>query len=419
MTTEVTAEARHTGRAMRFVVLLGVVSLFADMTYEGARSVTGPFLATLGASAAVVGFVSGLGELVGYAVRLVSGYLSDRTGRYWTLTIVGYCVNLLAVPLLAWAGRWEVAVALIVAERFGKAVRTPPRDAMLSHAASRTGAGRAFGLHEALDQVGAVTGPLIVTAVLMVGGTHRTAFAILGIPAIVGISLVIAARLQYPVPRTMEVPDGGREERGGSLPPQFRLYLAGVALVAAGFADFPLMAYHFARTDAFAPQTIALVYSMAMAVDAAAALIWGRLYDRAGLRAMLIAVALSAAFAPLAFLGKGWLPLAGVALVGSGDGGSGVGHAGRHIAHGSGRPEGNGIRRVQQRLRGGLVRRQRDHGSALHPAPCAAGGFFRSRAASCAAVHPGLRAGRSRRESGERRRVIRVNLARLAASGLS
>ncbi|MGQ9807698.1 MAG: MFS transporter [Armatimonadota bacterium] len=320
MTTEVTAEARHTGRAMRFVVLLGVVSLFADMTYEGARSVTGPFLATLGASAAVVGFVSGLGELVGYAVRLVSGYLSDRTGRYWTLTIVGYCVNLLAVPLLAWAGRWEVAVALIVAERFGKAVRTPPRDAMLSHAASRTGAGRAFGLHEALDQVGAVTGPLIVTAVLMVGGTHRTAFAILGIPAIVGISLVIAARLQYPVPRTMEVPDGGREERGGSLPPQFRLYLAGVALVAAGFADFPLMAYHFARTDAFAPQTIALVYSMAMAVDAAAALIWGRLYDRAGLRAMLIAVALSAAFAPLAFLGKGWLPLAGVALWGAGMG---------------------------------------------------------------------------------------------------
>ncbi|MEJ5296933.1 MAG: MFS transporter [Armatimonadota bacterium] len=320
MTGSTAVASQADRKALRFVVLLGVVSLFADMTYEGARSVTGPFLAILGASAAVVGFVSGLGELVGYAVRLVSGYLSDRTGRYWTLTIVGYCVNLLAVPLLAWAGRWEVAVALIVAERFGKAVRTPPRDAMLSHAASRTGAGRAFGLHEALDQVGAVTGPLIVTAVLMGGGTHRTAFAILGIPAIVGISLVIAARLQYPVPRTMEVPDGGREERGGSLPPQFRLYLAGVALVAAGFADFPLMAYHFARTDAFAPQTIALVYSMAMAVDAAAALIWGRLYDRAGLRAMLVAVALSAAFAPLAFLGEGWLPLAGVALWGAGMG---------------------------------------------------------------------------------------------------
>lgn len=320
MTGSTAVASQADRKALRFVVLLGVVSLFADMTYEGARSVTGPFLAILGASAAVVGFVSGLGELVGYAVRLVSGYLSDRTGRYWTLTILGYCVNLLAVPLLAWAGRWEVAVALIVAERFGKAVRTPPRDAMLSHAASRTGAGRAFGLHEALDQVGAVTGPLIVTAVLMAGGTHRTAFAILGIPAIVGISLVIAARLQYPVPRSMEAPAGGREERAGSLPPQFRLYLAGVALVAAGFADFPLMAYHFARTDAFAPQTIALVYSMAMAVDAAAALIWGRLYDRAGLRAMLVAVALSAAFAPLAFLGKGWLPLAGVALWGAGMG---------------------------------------------------------------------------------------------------
>ncbi len=320
MSKPAAAAARVDRRALRFVVLLGVVSLFADMTYEGARSITGPFLGMLGASAAVVGFVSGLGELVGYAVRLVSGYLSDRTGRYWALTIVGYCVNLLAVPLLAWAGRWEVAVALIVAERFGKAVRTPPRDAMLSHAASRTGAGRAFGLHEALDQVGAVTGPLIVTAVLMAGGTHRIAFAALGGPAVVAILLVAAARLQYPAPRALEVRGGAGQEAGAGLPRRFRLYLIGVALVAAGFADFPLMAYHFARTDAFAPQTIALVYSMAMAVDAAAALIWGRLYDRAGLRAMLIAVALSAAFAPLAFLGKGWLPLAGAALWGAGMG---------------------------------------------------------------------------------------------------
>src|SRR5450830_1308752 len=68
--------------ALRFVVFLGVVSLFADMTYEGARSVTGPFLAILGASGAAVGIVAGFGELVGYGLRLVSGFIADRTRRY-------------------------------------------------------------------------------------------------------------------------------------------------------------------------------------------------------------------------------------------------------------------------------------------------------------------------------------------------
>jgi hypothetical protein len=142
--------------ALRFILLVGAVSLFADMTYEGARSITGPYLAMLGASAAAVGFVAGFGELIGYALRLASGYLSDRTGRYWAVTIFGYCVNLLAVPLLALAGSWEAAAMLIVLERMGRAIRTPARDAMLSHAAGRTGLGWGFGLHEALDQTGAV-----------------------------------------------------------------------------------------------------------------------------------------------------------------------------------------------------------------------------------------------------------------------
>jgi MFS family permease len=141
--------------ALRFIVLLGIVSLFADMTYESARSITGPYLALLGASATVVGLVSGFGELAGYALRLVSGYLTDRTGRYWPVTIVGYLLNLFAVPALALTGRWELAVLLIVAERMGKAIRSPARDAMLSHASSQTGLGWGFGLHEALDQTGA------------------------------------------------------------------------------------------------------------------------------------------------------------------------------------------------------------------------------------------------------------------------
>src|SRR3990172_13365334 len=127
--------------ALRFIVLLGCVSLFADMTYEGARSITGPYLQVLGASATVVGIVAGLGELIGYALRLATGYLSDRIRKYWFLTILGYVVNLMAVPALALTNRWEWAAALIVTERLGKAIRAPARDAMLSHATALTGHG--------------------------------------------------------------------------------------------------------------------------------------------------------------------------------------------------------------------------------------------------------------------------------------
>jgi len=154
------------GAAVKFVILLGIVSLFADMTYEGARSVTGPYLAILGASGTVVGIVAGFGELIGYGLRLVSGYISDRTRKYWTITIVGYGINLLAVPLLALAGRWEIAALLMIVERMGKAIRTPARDAMLSHATAKMGHGWGFGLHEAMDQIGAMLGPLVVAGVL-------------------------------------------------------------------------------------------------------------------------------------------------------------------------------------------------------------------------------------------------------------
>jgi MFS family permease len=168
--------------ALRFIVLLGIVSLFADMTYEGARSITGPYLALLGASATVVGFVAGFGELMGYALRLVSGYVSDRTGRYWPITIFGFVLNLFAVPALALTGRWELAAVLIVAERMGKAIRSPARDAMLSHASSQTGLGWGFGLHEAMDQAGAIIGPVILSAVLVCDYDYREAFGILIVP---------------------------------------------------------------------------------------------------------------------------------------------------------------------------------------------------------------------------------------------
>jgi len=304
--------------ALRFVVLLGVVSLFADMTYEGARSVTGPYLALLGASGTIVGLVAGSGELIGYGLRLVSGYLSDRTRRYWAITLIGYGVNLIAVPLLALAGSWPLAAALIIAERTGKAIRTPARDAMLSHATQQTGRGWGFGLHEALDQIGAILGPLLVSAVLYARGGYQAGFAILLIPALLALSVLLAARVIYPRPQDLEALTPELKTQGFSR--AFWLYLGAVALVAAGYADFPLIAYHFEKTDLLGPAWIPVFYAVAMGVDALAALIFGRLFDRIGLVTLVIVSLISACFTPLVFLGDGSAALLGVALWGVGMG---------------------------------------------------------------------------------------------------
>jgi MFS family permease len=302
--------------ALRFVVLLGVVSLFADLTYEGARSVTGPYLALLGASGTIVGLVAGTGELLGYGLRLLSGYLSDRTRRYWAITLLGYGVNLIAVPLLALAGSWPVAAALMIAERTGKAIRTPARDAMLSHATQQTGRGWGFGLHEALDQVGAILGPLLVSAVLYLRGDYRAGFALLLIPALIALGVLLAARVIYPRPQDLEMSTPELKTQG--FPRAFWLYLGAVALVAAGYADFPLIAYHFEKTNLLGPAWIPVFYAVAMGVDALAALIFGRLFDRIGLVTLVIVSLLSAFFAPLVFLGDASLALLGVALWGVG-----------------------------------------------------------------------------------------------------
>ena len=258
------------GSALKFVVLLGIVSLFADMTYEGARSITGPYLAVLGASATVVGIVAGFGELIGYALRLVSGYVSDRTGKYWTVTLCGYFINLLAVPLLALAGSWPLAAFLMVAERMGKAIRNPSRDAMLSHATHRIGRGWGFGLHEALDQIGAILGPLIVAAVLYFRGGYRMSFAILLGPALMALAVLLAARMLYPRPRDLE--PASSELRTKGFPRIFWLYLAAVSLIAAGYADFPLISFHLEKQSVVPQVWIPVFYSVAMGVDALSAL---------------------------------------------------------------------------------------------------------------------------------------------------
>ena len=304
--------------ALKFVILLGVVSLFADMTYEGARSITGPYLAILGASGTVVGVVAGFGELIGYGLRLVSGYIGDRTGKYWAVTLFGYFVNLLAVPLLALAGRWEIAAVLMITERMGKAIRNPSRDAMLSHATQSIGRGWGFGLHEAMDQIGAILGPLIVAAVLYLKGGYRISFAILLIPALLALAVLLVARALYPRPRDLEV--ASRELRTGGFPRIFWLYLTAVSLIAAGYADFPLIAYHFGKLSVVTKVWIPIFYAVAMGVDALSALFFGRLFDRVGLSILIVVSLLSSLFAPLVFLGGFYFALVGMALWGVGMG---------------------------------------------------------------------------------------------------
>jgi predicted MFS family arabinose efflux permease len=305
--------------ALRFVILIGVMSFFADFVYEGSRSILGPYLALLGASGAAVGIVTGLGELAGYGLRIVSGRAADRSRQFWPITILGYVVQMIAVPALALAGSWPVAAALLVLERVGKATRNPPRDAMLSHAGKQMGGyGWAFGLHEALDQAGAMVGPLVMATILARRGNYHLAFAVLAAPALVTLSLLAVARILYPRPEQMETHPPNLQSTG--LPRVFWIYLAGAALVGAGFADFPLIAFHFEKAGVVSGSLIPVFYSVAMGVSGAGSLVFGRLFDRIGIGILIPLTVVSAAFAPMVFLGGFWTALAGAAIWGLGMG---------------------------------------------------------------------------------------------------
>ena len=307
-------------RAIRFVLLIGVVSLFADFTYEGARSVVGPYFALLGASATIVGIVTGFGEFVGYALRLASGRWADSTGRFWTIAIIGYVVQLAAVPALALAGSWPAVAALIILERIGKAIRNPPRDVMLSHAGREGGGlGWVFGIHEALDQFGAMIGPLLVAGVLALRHDYRLAFAVLAVPAVISLLFLGVARFVYPRPEEFE-PAGDRADSASAFPRRFWVYLGAAALVAAGFADYPIIAFHFAQARVVPAALVAVFYAVAMAVSGSGSLLFGRLFDRYGFKVLIVLTLITAAYAPLAFLGGFWVALFGAALWGLGMG---------------------------------------------------------------------------------------------------
>ena len=313
------AGVRGSSPALKFVLMVGIMSFFADFTYEGSRSITGPFLGMLGAGAFTISVISGAGEFLGYNIRLFSGRGADRTGRYWPITIGGYILQMSVVPLLALAGNWQVAALLIIAERIGKGIRNPPRDAMLSHAAKDIGYGWAFGVHEALDQFGALFGPLLVALILVVGHhDYKVAFAVLAVPAVIMLSLLAVARLLYPRPQDLVARPA--QVTGEGLPRVFWIYAGGAALAAAGFADFPLIAYHFTRAGTVSPALSPVFYAVAMAVSRTGSLILGRAFDRAGIGVLVPLTIVAAAYAPLAFLGGFWAILVGVSLWGLGMG---------------------------------------------------------------------------------------------------
>jgi MFS family permease len=313
-----TTQTGNRRAALKFVILVGVLSFFADFTYEGSRSIVGPYFSLLQASAATVAIVSGLGELLGYGLRLVSGRAADATGKFWPITIFGYFVQMFSVPLLALAGSWQIAAVLVILERIGKAIRNPPRDVMLSHAGKQIGRGWAFGLHEALDQFGALFGPLLVAFILVRKSDYRLAFAALLVPGLVCLTFLLVARWLYPKPEEMETDVPNVQTQG--LPRVFWLYLAGAGLVAAGFADYPLIAFHFQRTASVSKEFIAVFYAVAMAVSGTGSLVLGRLFDRSGFVVLIALTIVTALFAPLVFLGGFWPALLGAALWGLGMG---------------------------------------------------------------------------------------------------
>ena len=315
-------------RPWHFVLCFGLVSLLADMVYEGARSIIGPYLATLGASATVVGAVAGAGEFIGYGLRVVSGYLVQRSRHYWTWTIAGYALTVLSVPLIGATNVMAPALLLYGTERLGKAVRSPAKDTLLSHASTQTGRGTAFGVHQAMDQFGAMAGPLLLAAVLSQrAGDYRLAFGVLIVPGVLVLALLFWLRHRVPDPAAYELeasttqarPEASESHGDGSarvgLPPLLWQYVGAIAVLSLGVASFPLLAFHAQTQGLLTAAQVPVVFALAMLVDGVSGLLMGRVYDRRGPKVLLVAP-VAAGVAAIAFTHNATLVWVGVAVWG-------------------------------------------------------------------------------------------------------
>lgn len=293
-------------QAFTFLLLLGVISFLSDFTHEGARSIYGPYLGLIGASAVVIAFTSGLGEFIGQSLRIVTGLIADKTKKYWLMMILGYAINLLVIPLLAFvdASIWHVAIVLILLERVGKGIRAPAKSALTSFTTSHLGVGKAFALQEVMDQVGAFLGPVFVYLVLQFQkgsqlDGYQLAFGLLGIFAVLTLVILILSKQKYPHPETMESSSTKQSPIKSRL---LLLYFIAIAFIALGFIDYPILAFHVAQVATIDIIYIPLLYAMAMGVDAIAAFIFGHLFDRFGIVSLMISVFISLGIAPVFFL---------------------------------------------------------------------------------------------------------------------
>ncbi len=331
---------KRISHAMKFIILFGVVSLFSDMTHEGASSIRGAYLTLLGASAGTIGFISGLGELIGYSMRYVFGKLVDKSKKYWTMTIIGYILDIIAVPALALVGGeygWLWACVLLVIQRMGKAIKKPAKDTIMSFAASQEGVGKSFGIQEVLDQIGAFLGPVLLYLIMLFkteGSTfeiYSTCFAILAIPGAITLILLLVTKHKFPNPENFE--PSPKEYIPFKLKKEFILYIAGISLFAFGFMDYSLLIMHISRTYADLASglaetttlvntgTIPLLYAGAMLIDAFSALIFGLLYDKKGVKVLVWSTIISAPFSVLIFTTNSVpMVLLGIALWGVGMG---------------------------------------------------------------------------------------------------
>jgi len=301
--------------AFNFVLTMGAVNLFGDMTYEGGGAINGQFMASLGASAAVVSITAGLGEFLGYSLRSISGYISDRTGRYWLITFIGYAINLLAVPAMALAGNWQVAALLILAERIGRAIRKPTVEAMLSYTTGKHGKGWVYGVNTALDETGATLGPLIMSLVLFLHGDYRTGYALLLTSSVLALGALVVARINFPVPSRLEQ---GRTAPASGLGRSYWLYMVAAVCFAAGLISYELVGYHLATAKIVTEQWIPVLLAFSTGCGVIASLVLGKLYDRSPLPTLLVAVFLSSLFSPFAFFGGSPALLAGMVFWGIG-----------------------------------------------------------------------------------------------------
>ena len=266
--------------AYKAIILFGIVSLFGDIIYEGCRGLVPDYLKFLGATAFIVGVIGGLGEFIGYSVRLVSGFLADTMKSYWLFIFLGYGL-LVSIPLLGFSFTWQVAAVFVLLERLGKALRTPSRDIILSVIGKEVGTGKTFGIHELLDQIGAIVGPAIVAVSMLTSSNdYRLTFLILLLPY---ISLMSFLTYVYKkIGKTYRIAKEGAEKQKVGLPRTFYIYTLAVVMNTVGLIPVALILYK--ASFFFAEWLVPIVYLMIQGIDASIALVAGHAYDRFGVK---------------------------------------------------------------------------------------------------------------------------------------